>query len=289
MLALLLILIVVTAIRIRLLDFPLERDEGEFAYAAQLLLQGDSPYQHAYNTMLKLPGTCIAYALIMAVLGQTTIAIHSGVILVNLATAVLVFLLARRIYGDAAGVVAAGTYALLSINPETLGLAAHATHFVMLPALAGILLLQDLDERTSSSRIFFAGLLLGLAVIMKQSGAAFGLFAAVWVTWCELSSENRYWQRWFARLGWLAFGGILPFAFLCEILTLTGDFSNFWFWGVQYAQSHISVLTFGSSLRWMLDNIINQWRSASSLWSLALAGLIFLFFKNLCDAGDFSS
>src|ERR1700690_2144207 len=112
---LLLILAVVTAIRIRLLDMPLERDEGEYAYAGQLLLQDVSPYKAAYNVMLKLPGTCAAYALIMAVFGQTAIGIHAGVILVNLATAGLVFLLARRLYGEAAGVVAAGTYALLSI------------------------------------------------------------------------------------------------------------------------------------------------------------------------------
>ena len=125
---LILILGVVTTIRVRLLDMPLERDEGEYAYAGQLLLQDVSPYKAAYNVALKLPGTSVAYALIMAVFGQTVTAIHAGVILVNLATAVLVFVLARRICGEAAGVVAAGTYALLSIVPETLGLAAHATH-----------------------------------------------------------------------------------------------------------------------------------------------------------------
>ena len=142
-------------VRWRLLDMPLERDEGEFAYGAQLLLQGVSPYEHAYNVALKLPGTCVVYALIMAVLGQTIAAIHTGVIFVNLASTVLVFILARRICGDAAGVVGAGTFALLSLVPTTLGLAAHATHFVVLPVLAGVLLLQDLDGDTPSVRIFF--------------------------------------------------------------------------------------------------------------------------------------
>ena len=33
------------AIRIRLLDIPLERDEGEYAYTAQLMLQGIPPYK----------------------------------------------------------------------------------------------------------------------------------------------------------------------------------------------------------------------------------------------------
>jgi len=35
----------VIAIRIRLLGIPLERDEGEYAYAGQLMLQGIPPYK----------------------------------------------------------------------------------------------------------------------------------------------------------------------------------------------------------------------------------------------------
>ena len=277
---LLLILAVVTAIRLRLLDFPLERDEGEFAYAGQLLLQGVTPYEGAYNVALKLPGTCVAYALIMAVFGQTTVGIHAGVILINLATAALVFVLTRRLCGAVAGVVAAGTYALLSINPAILGLAAHATHFVMLPALAGIVLLQNLEDNTSARRIFSAGLLLGLAVIMKQSGAAFGLFAAVWVVWCELSSANRRGRRLFLRLGWLALGGVLPFVLMCGILSLTGDFNRFWFWTVQYAQVHATIPTSGwGTVAWMLENVEDQCKAAPGLWGLAAVGGLLLFCK----------
>ena len=50
----------VVAIRIRLLGIPLERDEGEYAYAGQLILQGIPPYKLAYN--MKFPGTYAAYA-----------------------------------------------------------------------------------------------------------------------------------------------------------------------------------------------------------------------------------
>ena len=65
-------------VRVRLREFPLERDEGEFAYAGQLLLQGVPPYKLAYN--MKLPGTYIAYAALMAVFGQTTAGIHLGLL-----------------------------------------------------------------------------------------------------------------------------------------------------------------------------------------------------------------
>lgn len=278
-LSLLLILTVVTAVRIRLLDMPLERDEGEYAYAGQLLLQDVSPYKAAYNVTLKLPGTCVAYALIMAVFGQTAAALHAGVILVNLASAMLVFVLARRIYGDAAGVVAAGTYALLSIVPETVGLAAHATHFVMLPVLAGVVLLQNLDDRTSAARIFFAGLLVGLAVLMKQTGAAFGLFAAGWILWCEFPSDQRQWRRLVARLAWLALGGLLPFILTCFIIALAGDFHQFWLWTFEYAREHASVITFAQGIKTLVSVVVPLFKAAPGLWGLAVLGLILLFYE----------
>jgi hypothetical protein len=66
--ALLLAVIAIFAIiRFRLRDMPLDRDEGEHAYAGSVILQGGPPYQLAYK--MKLPGTYAAYALIMGVLG----------------------------------------------------------------------------------------------------------------------------------------------------------------------------------------------------------------------------
>ena len=140
-------ILLVVAVRVRLREMPLERDEGEYAYAGQLMLQGVPPYTVAYN--MKLPGTYAAYALIMAVFGQNPAAIHIGVMLVNVASIVLLFLLGRKLLDDATGVVAAASYALMSLSPSVLGLAGHATHFVVVFALAGILLLVNAVEGQS--------------------------------------------------------------------------------------------------------------------------------------------
>jgi hypothetical protein len=272
-LGLLLVLGIVVAIRLRLLNCPLERDEGEFAYGGQLLLQGASPYDGAYTVGLKLPGTTASYALFMALFGQTTAGIHLGLTLVNLADALLVFLVARRIFGGPGGVVAAGTFALFTIVPETDGLAAHATHFVLLPALAGIALLQNLDAQTSRKRIFSAGLLLGLALVMKQTGAIFGLFAAAWVLRCELLSAPRSWPRLTSRLALLAAGGALPFLLTCLIVAAAGDFHQFWFWAFTYAAAHGSVFDLRTGLWNMGDACLKQFLSAPGLWFITLAGV----------------
>ena len=147
----------------------------------------------------------------------------------------------------------------------------------MLPALAGVVLLQNLDDRTSAARIFSAGWLIGLAVLMKQSGAAFGLFAAGWILWCEFSSGQKSWLRLATRLGWLALGGLLPFFLMCFIIVRAGDFRQFWFWTFQYAGQHGTIFTLGHGIQWMFSNLGRQFLAAPGLWGAAVLGLVLLF------------
>ena len=169
-----------SAIRWRLRDMPLERDEGEYGYAGQLILQGIPPYQIAYN--MKLPGTYAAYAVIMAVFGQTAAGIRIGLLLVNALTIFLMYALGKRLLGARAGVVASATYGLLSVGPWVNGFAGHATHFVVLAAIAGLLLLLQAVDEPLGWKFFLAGFLLGLAFLMKQPGLAFTVFGAC--TYC---------------------------------------------------------------------------------------------------------
>ena len=140
------------AIRVRLLGIPLERDEGEFAYAGQLLLQGIPPYKLAYS--MKFPGTYAAYAITMFFFGQTITAIHLGLLFVNSATRALIFFVGKRLVNSTVGIAAAASYALLSFSPSVLGLAAHATHFVVLPVLGGAFLLLNQQNRLGVGRPF---------------------------------------------------------------------------------------------------------------------------------------
>lgn len=53
LLAVLAVIALAATFRVRVADVPLERDEGEYAYAGQLILQGVPPYAQAYN--MKFP------------------------------------------------------------------------------------------------------------------------------------------------------------------------------------------------------------------------------------------
>ncbi|HEX3987816.1 MAG TPA: hypothetical protein VHZ30_00205, partial [Verrucomicrobiae bacterium] len=73
-----LVLLLTASVRVRLLSIPLERDEGEYAYAGQLMLQGVPPYKLLYN--MKMPGIYAAYAAVLGVFGQTPSGIHLGLL-----------------------------------------------------------------------------------------------------------------------------------------------------------------------------------------------------------------
>ena len=231
----------VIAIRIRLLGIPLERDEGEYAYAGQLMLQGIPPYKLAYN--MKFPGTYAAYAVIMSIFGQTIFGIHLGLLLVNAITVTLIFLLGRRLMDSTAGFAAATSYAVLSISPSVLGLAAHATNFVMVFVLGGTLLILRLSEseRHSFERLSVSGLLFGIGALMKQPALLFIPFGAIHLLWNDVH------QRFILKkilLRNLIFGvtAIVPLGITCLVLSYAGVFDKFWFWTVRYAAQYGTFL-----------------------------------------------
>jgi hypothetical protein len=230
----------VVAIRIRLLGIPLERDEGEYAYAGQLILQGIPPYKLAYN--MKFPGTYAAYALILAIFGQTIHAIHLGLLLINVATIGLIFLVGRRLINTMAGVTAAASYAVLSVSPSVLGLAAHATNFVVLPVLGGILLLLkeqrvrgfEPSQPKQLVRLVASGLLFGVGSLMKQPALLFIPFGAIYIVWNDLNRRLSL-NRMLLRILIFATSAAVPLGVTSLILWYAGVLDKFWFWTIDYA------------------------------------------------------
>jgi 4-amino-4-deoxy-L-arabinose transferase-like glycosyltransferase len=256
-LALIIILLAAALIRIHLASTPLERDEGEYAYAGQLILQGIPPYSLALN--MKLPGTYAMHALIMAVLGQTIVGIHIGLLLVNAACIVFVFLLARRLLGDAGAVGAAAAYATLSIAPVIAGTASHATQFVTLFALAGTLLLLN-------NRIAWAGFCFGLAFLMKQHGVFFMLFGAAWLLYLRAS---------FRSIARYALAAAAPYVLTCAILWRAGVFRNFLFWTVTYAREYAVRVPLSIGIGHFTTTFFGIVAANPALWAIAAAGAFF--------------
>lgn len=274
------VIVFVSLIRIRLLGFPLERDEGEYAYFGQLLLEGIPPYDIAYN--MKFPGVYFMYASIMYLFGQTVYGIHFGLLLVNAVTIVLVYALSKKFVSEAAAIASCATYAALSLSPSVLGFAAHSTHFVNVFMIAGFLVLLKYYESKRFILCLCSGLLFGLAVLMKQTALLFCVFGIVCIVFKCISSRPFDRRRLSRDIFIFMAGCLLPVIVTVMYLKGAGVFNMFWFWTITYAfqyGSQVSLSEAPEALRIALLNVIDGFEL---VWFLSVFGLIVaVFYRRL--------
>lgn len=272
---LIMVVVVFAFVRIRLRNTPLERDEGEYAYAGQLMLQGIPPYQLAYN--MKLPGTYAAYAIMMRVFGESVSGIRIGMLFVLLANTLILFLLTRRLFGLLAATVAAASYTLLVNRLSTMSLDGHATHFIVLASLSGILLLLHAIESQRYTTLFLSGFCFGLAFLMKQHGILFAVFGGLFWAW-SIWKQSASWRKIIAGEIVLAAGVVVPFLLTCALIWHTGLFRKFWFWTINYAAAYEKILDLSEG--WKLLQIILPWvPRPNSIFLMAALGLTAIFWN----------
>jgi Dolichyl-phosphate-mannose-protein mannosyltransferase len=266
------VVLLVGIIRLRLLAVPFERDEGEYAYMGQLLLHGGLPYRDAYS--MKLPGTYAAYSLIMAVFGSSPTGVHAGFLIVSLTTIVLMYVAFRRLFTPTIGLVAATVYGLLSVGSPMLGPSAHATHFVNLFAVLGLVFYARWNERRPWRHGALTGLMFGLAILMKQPAVFLALFGGIMVLVRTGTASPRSWKSIAAATLAYCAGVAAPYALVVLVMAAGGALDRFWFWTVTYATTYASADTpwdvasalFGLSF----GRIFGEY---PLVWLLALAGL----------------
>jgi hypothetical protein len=269
-----LIIVVLTgALRYRLLDVPLERDEGGFAYMAQQLLDGTPPYTQAYD--YKPPGLYIMYAVFITLFGGSPAGIHIGLLVMSVGTMIMLFLLVKS-WSNATG---AGVTAILSTvlltSPSVLGFAAHATQFVMFWVVLGHLLLEYSMSRNQRLAALAAGAAFGCAVLMKQSGVLFFLSALV-LLFATRKEEKRAASEFFPMMGFLTAGFIIPISGVLVWLWAANARNGFWYWNVEYP----SIVAQNSGMNDLIPRISRNALQAAGnfilVWILGLISIVYI-------------
>jgi hypothetical protein len=268
-------LLFVTVVRYRLLNIPLERDEGEYALLGQLIEKGIPPYAMAYN--MKLPGTYYMYALAMSVFGQSVIGIHLGLLSVNLASVLLIFAIGKRLLNETAALYAAASFALLTLSPGAYGFAAHATHFNVLFGLGGLLALLQYAARPAWPRLAVGGVSFGLSFVMKQQAVFYVLFGLLSLGLIERKRTPFRWQHASARLG--GFAGALALPYLGVLLAAwwSGTFGTFWHWTVEYAGQYVGITTAGDAWSFLSLYFPRVTGGCWLFWLVGLSGVVAVF------------
>jgi hypothetical protein len=158
---------------------------------------------------------------------------------------------------------------------------AHATHFVILPALAGLLLLErGLDSRRLAP-LLGAGVLLGTSVLMKQHAALFVALGLALVLSRDLGRRPRAERASMGaasrRAGTLALGVLVPFIVMGATLAAQGVLGRFWLWTIQYARAYVTEVPWSGALPALASGLGTVTAATWALWWVAAFGLVGLW------------
>ena len=228
------ILVFICFVRFRFSDMAMERDEGEYAYAAAEILRGGFPYLDFYN--MKLPGVYYFYATIFFLFGKSIPAVRFCVLLLNIFNCFFIQKIAEKWFDERAGWLAAGVYLLAAVGTRSQGLVSNCEHFVLFFFL---ITLFSLTRRA----YFIAGLSAALCIMMKQQGAILLGFAFVYFCYeVYINRKNPVAKTTLSKVFWaIAMGFLIPFAVLLLGIWQKNALVPFQYFVVDYARAYAGL------------------------------------------------
>jgi len=273
-----LVILLVVFVRLRIINMPLERDEGEYAYMAGLLLKGVPLYQYAYT--MKFPGVYICHAVTMFLFGSNISGIHLGLLVVNVGSILIFYKLLRNLFNPVIAAAAGAVFAVLSLSKSVLGFASHATHYVMFMALAGFLILFYAVKKGKRYLYFLSGLAMGAAFLVKQSGGIFTAYAILAAIFCAYTDGKSKFREKNIKVVSLLSGVILPVAAVFLWMWKGGVFAKFWFWCFEYLHKYAFQVPLSYALPALMDALKGVIGWYFPIWILAAGGFVISVFFN---------
>jgi 4-amino-4-deoxy-L-arabinose transferase-like glycosyltransferase len=192
------------ALRAPFLGAGIEPDEGGYAYIAREWSRGAHLYGDVWVD--RPQGLLVAYRFMLSI-GDHPWAVRLGALLAGAAIAALVGVIAWLLFSRAAGIAAAAIYAVVGVGPHIEGFTFNGELAAALPATAAVASAAAWYRRRHGAWLVCAGVMGGLAILMKQSGAD-GLVVALLVA-AAVTGALR--ER-IVRAGLVVAGAALPLA-----------------------------------------------------------------------------
>ncbi len=153
------------------LTYPFGRDQGFYAYTGKLFLEGKMNYLHVFD--LKPPGSHILFAIEQLIFGKSMFSARIFDILWESLTAFVLFIITFKLTGKKfLSLIPAFLYLLLYYRMDYWH-SMQADGFLNLPFALSVLLIISSYERHSFIKIFFAGTLFAIALILKYTVIVF--------------------------------------------------------------------------------------------------------------------
>jgi 4-amino-4-deoxy-L-arabinose transferase-like glycosyltransferase len=155
-------------LRVNVVDVPLDRDEGVFGYAGQVILDGGLPYRDVLDH--KPPVVFYLNALALLLIPPTARGVHVFLHAYNFITLVALFFIARSYTRSrAAGLWTAFCYAIISSSPAVQGGTASTEMFMLLPLTLSLLFAVLSVNREGMAYPLLSGVAGGIAFWTRQT------------------------------------------------------------------------------------------------------------------------
>jgi 4-amino-4-deoxy-L-arabinose transferase-like glycosyltransferase len=239
-------------------DAPLTRDEGEYAYAAQLLIHGSAPYEHSF--LQKPPMVAYSYALASLVAPDVFWAPR---ILANVFAALATLLIgyiARREFGPGVAMPAMWLMTPMILLPNINQFIANTEMFMLLPLVATVAVyVRSRHCKSGWEHWLAASVLAALTACYKYTALPLLAFIfAVWSfeEWRAGKSPRVIAGHWLAAL----VGGTAATAIVLAPFLLRDGGKRLWECTVIFNRFYASASGFGmGSLREKLGEFWHSW------------------------------
>jgi hypothetical protein len=171
-------------VRIPSIAEPLGVDQCFWASSARALARGQMLYVDVWDH--KPPGTTLMYFAAFTLFGWTPASIAWADIVASAATAVLLFLVVRRMGGAAMGALSAALYATLTMpawlyRHDGIGQRAVAETFIVVLVAGGAWCATRLVRRATAIPAVVLGLCISTAVIFKPNAGVYFVALLLWI------------------------------------------------------------------------------------------------------------
>ena len=257
------VLLLAVLIRLPGLALPLERDEGAYGYVAFDWLRGGLPYRDAFDHKPPLIYLMYMPALLWGPPGALGVRVWASVL--HLICVVLVYLIGRRAWQGAGGLLAALLFAAAGSAFELQGAVLNTDQALVLPALAALACALQYSDTRRPGWLLAAGALIAAATLIKPVAGVLALSL--------LLTGGRRLGRWGDIATFAVLGAALVALPLGIYFVLRGGWSDLLFALVSYNTLYAGE----SSSRFNPEGLAQMYAPLVPLTVVAIGGVALLF------------
>lgn len=277
--ALAVVILLVILIRSKFVNIPFERDEGAYSLNGRSLLEGKIPYKDFYEQ--KFPGVFYFYAFMVSVFGATVKGMHIGFIFLNIASLLLLFFAARKLFSPFAGLITATTFAIVSITPTLSGFTIQSEHGVAFFSCLGIFLYAVAREKQRWYWYLIMGLAFGAAFMVKTTGLFMMGWGGIILLTDFFFSKERVFKDLVIRVTWYGIGAFFVIGILFLIIYMKGAFKDMIYFVYDIPKYYVNRISREEGMKYFeysRDAVVANYKF---LWIHGMLALALCFIKSI--------